>query len=915
MTQLQLQYNPSITRPVRAVLLMGTHPQQWTGIIDSWPVSITQLACYALPASAQSITPAALLVILPERFEEGAALPGGVAYIEPYPGLFIPQHTELWPRITADEWFLLQRWPVQVMHPQLGFTGFENTDQPDWINLLQEPPMDQTSWDLARDGQPPAPSLTAIRFIPTETPQLLEQLKELSGFQSFEDLPKPKRRWPVWMRQIAYWMLRFLQLILQLFWGLILLLVYPFARLGRNNQAPVSGTNARPASTDWLTSLRNWTSKRISDLESQRQAELNRLVKLFEKDPDEAIKYALPINSPYLNRGKAKAGGQLQKNKPLFNLGSLGGGVAADYWGADDYISRLRSSYTEQAQKAIQKKDYRKAAYIYANLLGDYHQAARALETGGHHREAAILYKDHLKNLTAAAHCLEQGQLYQEAIDIYRDLHQYEKAGDLYQKTDNRKAALVYYEKALEKQVAASDLLNAGTIALDKINDPDRAQQLWLKGWEQQLLPQACLEKFILVRGDAGNEAVHDTLRDIYQHHSNTAQYPMLLDISKGYLRKTTDENGKAAIRDMAYEMTEALHKSGDKKALLQLGAFFPDDSLVASDCSRYLFTQKQTAEPEKTKADNHFELSNEMEWLGLWHCHTQLLAVGRRMQELVLARFNLDGHIEYYRWPLKDERYASHPTLLYNFNSKWIVLLPNWSELLTEKKLLKNKYFPRSLDVFTPEWIHQQKAICMGTSETLLTLSLSHDEFLLKEHDRTGSIISTTPFRSEPPGMNAAIFNSIFYEGRDGYWFGQQNSSIFYLQKSNTRPYELSLQSVIRCIGHSGLFPGDYVVASTNRGCFLLTPEQVIQQHEVSPFNSDSIPLLISFVGANRFVLLEKKQALLYRIIDGQPHFIKAFRIRAGNQYVSAVPGHHAGQVMLLTNSGKFELYDTEEV
>ncbi|MBP7558200.1 MAG: hypothetical protein KA821_18125, partial [Chitinophagaceae bacterium] len=855
---------------------------------------------------------AALLAILPAEFNDGDTLPGGIAYTEPYPGLFIPQHTELWPRITDSDWSSLQRWPVQVMHPQLGFTGFDTADQVDWINLLQEPAMDMTSWDLAQEGQTAVPAFTAIRLKATAVPQLLDQLKTLSGIHSFDDLPKPKRQWPAWMRRVAYWLLRLLQLILKLFAGLIMLLLYPFAQL--EGKKPSAAGNYSNQSDDWLTSLLNWTNKGINNLESQRTEELNRLLKMFEKNPDEAIKYALPLNSPYLNRGKAKAGGRLQKNRPLFNIGSLGGGFAADYWNADSHADRLRSSYIAQAKKAIENNDHRKAAYIYANLLGDYNEAARVLENGRHYRDAAILYKDHLKNPAAAARCLEEGQLYQEAIDIYRDLNQYEKVGDLYQKINNPKAATVYYEKELEKQLAAHDLLSAGTLTLDKINDVERAQQFWLKGWEQQLLPQACLEKFILVRTGTENESAHDTLRHIYQHHSTPAQYGMLLEICSGHLRNTSDEHGKTVIRNMAYEMTAAMHNSGAKKALLQLGAFFPEDKLVASDCSRYLFTQRQNVEPEKAKTSHSFELSSEIEWLGLWHCHTQLLAVGRRTQELVLARFDFNGHTEYYHWPLKDERFVNNPILLYSFNSKWMVLLPNWSESLTEKKLLKNKYFPSSLEVFTPDWIYHQKAICMGSSGNLLAMNLENGEFIIREYDRTGTVVTTVVFESGQKEMNAAIFNSVFYEGREGYWFGQQNSSVFYLQKRDTIAYELPLESVIRCIGHSGLFPGDYVVASTNRGCFLLTPDQVMQQREVSPFNADSIPIAITFVGANRFMLLEKKQALLYHIVDRLPHFIKVFKIRAGKQYVSAIPGHHAGQVMLLTDSGKFEWHDTDD-
>ena len=86
----------------------------------------------------------------------------------------------------------------------------------------------------------------------------------------------------------------------------------------------------------------------------------------------------------------------------------------------------------ELAGREMRLGRYRRAAYIYAHLLGDFTNAAAALVAGKHWREAAVLYRDKLKRPEMAAKCLEQGGLWAEAIEFYEQLGDFEKVGDLY---------------------------------------------------------------------------------------------------------------------------------------------------------------------------------------------------------------------------------------------------------------------------------------------------------------------------------------------------------------------------------------------------------------------------------------------------------------------------------------------------
>ena len=198
---------------------------------------------------------------------------------------------------------------------------------------------------------------------------------------------------------------------------LVIVAVRVLARLkadgAGSTRRPPKPRPARPGSgrPGLFQRLESWLGGRIDNLEQKRQNEIERLLKLFGENLEEALKYAIPLGGPYQDRGAAPPSARLGARATDFNLRGLGGGGRADVWNLDAYRDNLGLQYRQAATREIEAGRFKKAAYIYAHLLADFHSAALTLEQGGFYREAAALYQDHLNNRLAAAKCLENGGL------------------------------------------------------------------------------------------------------------------------------------------------------------------------------------------------------------------------------------------------------------------------------------------------------------------------------------------------------------------------------------------------------------------------------------------------------------------------------------------------------------------------
>ena len=148
------------------------------------------------------------------------------------------------------------------------------------------------------------------------------------------------------------------------------------------------------AQRTWLNDVHDWAMKQAAsvagNLDKLRNKELHRLLNLLRDDPDAGLRHAIPFNG-FGHRGRSTPGARLGNHSIDFNLGNLGG-QAADFWHVPpDLQELLIQNYRELANREIRLGRHRRAAYIYAELLGDLNSAANALKQGGYFREAAIL--------------------------------------------------------------------------------------------------------------------------------------------------------------------------------------------------------------------------------------------------------------------------------------------------------------------------------------------------------------------------------------------------------------------------------------------------------------------------------------------------------------------------------------------
>lgn len=268
---------------------------------------------------------------------------------------------------------------------------------------------------------------------------------------------------------------------------------------------------ATPREPTWVDRLRAWAGGLMHQIgspamQAARDQAVDRLLKMFEKDPDRALRFALPLGTPPGKmRGTARGGAALDEQEPDFDLDRLSRPVAADFWGiAQGYHQRLETVYRKAANQAMALGRHRRAAYIFGELLGDHASAASALKQGGHHREAALLYREHLKSPALAAACLEEGGLLSEALDLYQELKNWLKVAELARRLDQEDVARVALRSAVTEFSSDGRLIEAARLLDDQLGAPDEALTLLESGWP--FSPQAvrCLTEAFRLMGRLG---------------------------------------------------------------------------------------------------------------------------------------------------------------------------------------------------------------------------------------------------------------------------------------------------------------------------------------------------------------------------------------------------------------------------
>lgn len=328
-------------------------------------------------------------------------------------------------------------------------------------------------------------------------------------------------------------------------------------------------------------------------LAGQREQQLKKLLALMARDPDRALRYAVPMANQGAPRGLAQPGAELGNRNADFSLTELfGGGQPVDPWQIDYQLqAQLMAAYRSQADREMAAGRYRRAAYVYAHLIGDMSAAAMVLEKGKFFIEASALYQK-LNRPLDQARCLRgSGQLL-EAAKIYEDLKHYESAAEMWSGVGDRAAAMLAYEKACAAAIDRREILKAVNILDKHLVDPARAEQLLWSQWPRGQQVFECMKLAFKRLADqnrmADAQRHFDELVGATEREEQTLLAKLSSELSMSFPDRALRSRAEDQCRLSAVDRLTRLSSVEFQQRMQILGGLHPDDQLLQRDIRRF---------------------------------------------------------------------------------------------------------------------------------------------------------------------------------------------------------------------------------------------------------------------------------------------------------------------------------------
>lgn len=904
--QLQFKYSQHTNLPVHAAFVPGERAADWFAHMDTWQTDLQTLSCYLLPHSIANNQASGLFVVF-----NGAA-PAAQMIRYPYgklaDKLFIPTNAVLYPVTGTDELKKLLLWDVQVFHPHIGLVGFEAKDKIELADFIGLPQPHHQNWDLAHPGLNPLPGLQMIGLEPDENADMLDTLKEDVGSVPLSQIPDVTEEGEspasknIKKTTNAIAMVGLFFLLALAFIGKVIFTVLAAI-------FPISASPYRRPKKGLLQELEDWVNRKITDLQKQRDSELNRLMNLFDKDADEALKYAIPLNSPYLDRGVAPPSGKLSRRTLDFNLRGLGGGGRVDGWDLGEYRQLLYKKYEQSANEAIAAGNFKKAAYIYAHLLGNFYLAANVLQQGKLYREAAAIYKDHLNNKAMAAECLEKGGLLTEAIPLYIELDNPEKVGDLYSRLGQRDKALKYYDEKVNRLTTAKDYRQAAKITLDKIQQKDDALNLLMTGWQDTNNPEACLAEYFNLVHDPENNTLPQEVRRVYANHVPRLKKSAFLNVLADTSKKYNNRELEATTLNIAYEIISVQITQGEMSGLKLMNKFVPGDRLLTADANRFIGSQVQL--PKVNNKATYLNIRNDNKCLDLAVYHDQIIAIGEKNGDLGLMRANWEGKVRYeYLFKIKPR--AQPCWLLADAGLSDVVMVVGNGVPVHINKQLSDSYFERSLKLQSLNWLDERALACCFNGKGITMLH--YDTGLLLSHfssDGEKKSTNMCELNGQQIGSGDSGFTpSAMFFRKDHFYFCA-NADLIRISVSGEAEL-LHVESNIIKFDVSGHHTALKIALLTNDGCAIVTPTVKGLNMSTAFFAQDTAAHDLKLLTDNKLVIAGGKQAQVYDISDDAPRLITTLATENAIERIIAIPKRH--HCAFLEADNRISVYNIEE-
>jgi len=557
---------------VSAGWLASGDPVEWLAETARCRRQGCEVALYPVAASVADSRAVGVLIVLRRGMPQFRArvVPLG----ELMPGVHAPLDAVMSAGLLPNERDFLFPYSVHFFHPSLGLIGFEAKDELSPAKLLEMPRRRESSWNLALPVTRFSPTLLSIHVVEPEDPgTMLEEAAKRIGDQSGQPI---HGKGGIVDKAAMLGMGLAGGTLLGAAW-----LIGGLAKAFKSNA--VDGPGNIP-----LERLREWAQKNWKHLAENRNREIDRLMKLMEENPDEGLRYALPLTGSGQSRGRAAPSWTLGRRSTLFSQGH--GGGAIDEWDLGNNARlKLERQYREAAKREIALGNHDRAAYIYGNLLADWNSAAKVLAEAGRHRDAVSIYIHKLNNRNAAAKCLEDAGLLLQAAVMFAECRQFEKAGDLHARLGNDAQAGELWQAAA---AALSDPMEKARVFSEKLEDHAAALEVLDACWKSGNRPDTALVAMfaILRKDDAVREGV-ELLGKMFEHVLPSFSLSARLYLGHAEAAKWEDPALSLELEKEAYHRIGKVlsEGGGDSSGVLAfLPKLDPDDLLLARDAKRF---------------------------------------------------------------------------------------------------------------------------------------------------------------------------------------------------------------------------------------------------------------------------------------------------------------------------------------
>jgi tetratricopeptide (TPR) repeat protein len=909
---LQLKHVDKAVRAPVAWFLAGTDAGAWLQEICRWEISQKGMRLFVLALSTGQQKPVGVLVV-PAQGAMPKQKPRGLAFGVIGGKLYLPVDAELWPPIEAHEIKLMH--DVQIFHPALGLAGFAADEALGISDILRQPPSRVENWNFARTGAPINQHLRSVQLaafislkdlfggagdeIGSASPTELPPAPDEPGEGNIDKMVRGGR---------------------DLFnKGLLSIL----------SQIPHTGSNRT-----WVNDLEDWAAKNLKasskGIDSLRNKELNRLLHQLENDPELGLRHAIPL-SGMGHRGTAPPASKLGTRDPNFDLSRLGGGYAADYWDVPAELQQqLRTKYRELANREMQLGRYRRAAYIFAELLGDLESAASTLKQGKHFAEAAKLYKDHLRRPREAAKCLAEGGQFMDAIAIYEQEQSFLEVGQLYLQLGRTEDAMGAFRREVEKYLRANDFVTAARLTENELGSPREALGILTLGSQHQLQSMQCLQACfdLMARKSWHEEACElvSSLRKQSPKADRTASIAQLLSAQSAHY---PDHAVRGLAADAARVLIGGRLQTAPPSEALQLTnslvKLAPEDRLLARDAIRFMAARnealrKQAKTPPPAKPAGvsvlvrTFDLSKGLREGFTLHtvksCGAYFFALGYTKKESVLLRGNWEGMMQTIAWA----NIAALDIPLYmevdETTSPPAMVIVSSSPVLSKVGRMPEKVLPAA-DAFggevpagTPDWLAGDFLALCWRGNLAWLLRRGEQNLVLECRHKDGRVIMNAELDGVHPDLGDTYRHVSLLVQREMVWVAINRKLFLHRPGKSLRQWEAE-SDVLSLHGSAPHLPL-CAVTRLQQGVALHWFDAL--EEEVSTLCADLASPLACFTASGTLVLLSENEGRICEVgRDGKGESPFSW---PGEKPHALVRAQNANEFAVFTQAGKVQLF-----